>query len=109
MTILKPRIANAVAMILAGVFIAWLLFAFAFAVAHFDSWIPALVPGIVGLFGLFWILTGTLCLMPRSKAAITIDESGISIPQGSLARPQASLHIPAAAITSISKSESLKG
>jgi hypothetical protein len=107
-TILKPRIANAVAMILGGTFIAWLLFTCAFAIAHFDSWIPALVPAAIGLLGLFWILTGTLCLIHRDKGAITIDESGISIPEGSVVRPRSSLHIPSAAITRISKSESLK-
>jgi hypothetical protein len=109
MTILKPRIANAVAMILGGAFIAWLLFTCAFVVTLLDSWIPALVPGAIALLGLFLMLTGTLSLIHRSKAAITIDESGISIPQGSLVRPQTSLHIPSAAITSISKSETLKG
>ncbi len=96
-------------MILGGAFIAFLLFACAFAVARYDSWIPALVPVFVGLLGLLLMLTGTLSLIGRRKAAITIDESGIRIPQGSLVRPRSSLHIPSAAIASISKRESLKG
>jgi hypothetical protein len=109
MTILKPRIANAVGMILGGAFIAYLLFTCAFIVARYASWLPAIVPALVGLLGVFLMLTGTLSLIQRSKAAITIDEAGITIPQGSLVRPRAGLHIPRSAIAGIAEHHSLKG
>jgi len=96
-------------MIFGGVLIAFLLFSSALAIVRYVGWLPALVPALVGLLGLFWVLSGTLSLIQRSKAAITIDESGISIPQGSLVRPQPSLRIPRAVIAGISKRESLKG
>jgi len=48
---LVPRLANAAAIILGGAFIAFLLFTCAFVVAHYDSWIPALVPAFVGFLG----------------------------------------------------------
>jgi hypothetical protein len=96
-------------MILGGAFIAYLLFISAYIVAHYASWGPALVPALVGLLGIFWIVSGTLSLVQRSKAAIIIDESGITIPQGSLVRPRPGLRIPRAVIASVSKRESLKG
>jgi glutamine synthetase len=69
-------------MILGGVFIAFLLFSCAFAVARYASWIPAIVPALVGALGVFWVITGVLSQVRRSKAAITIGEAGITIPQG---------------------------
>ena len=96
-------------MILGGAFIAFLLFTCTFAVARYASWTPALVPAFVGLLGILSMVSGTLSLAQRSKAAITIDNRGITIPQGSLVRPRSSLHIPCAVIASISKQESLKG
>jgi hypothetical protein len=96
-------------MILGGAFLAYLLLISAYIVARYASWGPALVPALVGLLGIFWIVSGALSLVQRSKAAIIIDESGITIPQGSLVRPQPGLHIPRAVIASISKRESLKG
>jgi hypothetical protein len=109
MTILKPRVATSVAMILGGAFIAYLLFVSAYIVARYASWGPALVPALVGLLGVFWIVAGTLTLVRRSRAAITIDEGGITIPQGSLIRPRSSLLIPRTGIASIGKHESIKG
>jgi hypothetical protein len=96
-------------MILGGAFIAFLLFSCTFAVAIYASWLPALVPALVGLFGILLMVTGILSLVQRGKAAIIIDDSGVTLPQGSLVRPRSSLHIPCAVIASISKQESLKG
>ena len=96
-------------MVLGGAFIALLLFVCTFAITHEASWLPALVPAAVGLVGLFLMVTGILSLKHRSKAVITIDQTGITIPQGSLVRPQPGLHIPRAVIASIAKQESLKG
>jgi hypothetical protein len=96
-------------MIVGGVFIAFLLFSCAFAIARYASWIPAIVPALVGAFGVLWVVTGVLSLVRRSKAAITIDEAGITIPQGSLVRPRAGFLIPRAVIASIGKHESIKG
>lgn len=109
MTTLKPRVANSVALILGGAFIAYLLFTSALIVTRYASWGPALVLALIGLLGIFWIVSGTLSLVQRNKAAIVIDESGITIPQGSLVRPQPGLRIPRAVIAGISKRESLKG
>ena len=96
-------------MILGGAFIAYLLFVSAYIVARYASWVPALIPALFGLLGVFGIVSGTLSLVQRSKAAIVIDGSGITVPQGSLLRPKTPLHIPRGVIASISKQESLKG
>jgi len=96
-------------MILGGAFIAYLLFVSAYIVARYASWVPALIPALFGLLGVFGIVSGTLSLVQRSKAAIVIDGSGITVPQGSLLRPRTPLHIPRGVIASISKQESLKG
>jgi hypothetical protein len=96
-------------MILGGAFIAYLLFTCTVMIARYASWVPAIVPALVGLLGVFLMLTGTLLLVQRSKAAITIDEAGITIPQGSLVCPRSGLHIPRSAIAGIAESHSLKG
>jgi hypothetical protein len=96
-------------MVLGGAFIAYLLSISTYIIARYASWGPALVPALVALLGIFWIVSGTLSLVQRSKAAIVIDESGITIPQGSLVRPRPGLHIPRAIIARVSKQESLKG
>lgn len=109
MTILKPRIANAVALILGGAFLVYLLSICTYLAIRFGSWLFAIIPAAVCLLGLLWMVSGILLLVRRNQRAITIDESGITLPQGNVFRPKPGFLIPRGVIASVGKHESIKG
>ena len=70
----------------------------------------AIVPGIFGLLGLFWIYRGCLSLVARRQQVITISESGIEFPALAFTEEEpTSIFIPHNEIKIISKNESVKG
>lgn len=103
--ILKPRIDIYIAMILAGIFFAFVGFASAFAIGLYAG----LIPAVLGLVGLLLVTVSVAALWHRSQFSITIDSSGITVPTGSVFRPGQSVHIPRDAIATIGRDESIRG
>ena len=103
--ILKPRIDIHVAMILAGIFFAFV----GFGSAYLFGLPFGLVPAVLGVLGLVSIAGAGVGLRNRRHFAITIDSSGITVPTGSVFRPGQRVHIPREVIATIGRDESIRG
>jgi hypothetical protein len=105
-TLLKPRLANNIVMILGGCFIS----AFGFGPWALVNGYGRLILGIFGLLGVLWIVVASLTLAQRGQMAIIIERSGIEVPAiAAFQRGLRRVFIRRQDITAISKHESLKG
>jgi hypothetical protein len=103
---LKPRLSNSVGMLFGGCVLAW----FGFRVAVYLGGYLAILPGVVGVLGVFWLGLGVLALARRSRLSIFIDESGIEVPAFRLyQRGSPRVRISREDITAVSKHEAMKG
>lgn len=74
--VLKPRLANPIALVLAGAGIACLLIPVAlyFGVPYGG------IPAAFAIFGIWWVYKGVRLLLKRKKLFIAIDATGIECP-----------------------------
>lgn len=104
--ILRPKIANNIAMIFGGCI---------FSLIGFSVWmaiggLAGLIPGILVLLGVLWICTGSLALAKRNKWNIIIDDAGIELPASRIFHKGAQrIKIEREDIATIEKHESVKG
>jgi hypothetical protein len=104
--LLKPRLSNAVGMLLGGSVLAL----FGIRIAVYLGGYLGLLPGLFGVLGVLWVVLGVLALARRSQLAILIDESGIEFPVFKLyQRGSPRMRLPREDITAVSKHESMKG
>jgi hypothetical protein len=103
---LVPRPSTYIGLTVGGAVIALIGFASARAVGG----LAAIVPGVIGGLGVFWIASGAWVLGRRDELAIVIGEDGIEMPSASITRPSSPRFlIPRGDIAMIARSESMRG